>query len=123
LKGEVVHTADTGERAGAKLLLTSLKNPLVRLKKILVDRVYSGAEMTDWVKEKFNWIWEVSKSSDNQREFIVKSKRWGVERTFAWLGKCRRLGKDYEYHAEMSESFIYLALIRIMLRNLTPVNS
>ncbi len=123
LVGVVVHTADIGERAGAKLLLESLKYPLTRLKKILVDKGYSGAEMTDWVKENFNWVWEVSKSPDNQKGFIVESKRWVVERTFAWLGKCRRLSKDYEYHEKMSESFIYLALIRIMLRNLSPVNS
>ena len=123
LIGVVVHTADIAERAGAKLLLASLKNPLVRLKKILVDKGYSGAEMTDWVKDNFNWIWEVSKSPDNQKGFIVESKRWVVERTFAWLGKCRRLSKDYEYYQEMSESFVYMALIRIMLRNLTPVNS
>jgi len=79
--------------------------------------------MTDWVKENFNWIWEVSKSSDNQKGFIVKSKRWVVERTFAWLGKCSRLSKDYEYHPEISKSFVYLALICIMLRNLTLLNS
>lgn len=121
--GVVVHTADISERAGAKLLLASLKYPLLRLKKILVDKGYSGVEMTDWVKENFNWIWEVSKSPDNQKGFIVESKRWVVERTFAWLGKCRRLSKDYEYHEKMSESFVYLALIRIMLRNLTPANS
>ena len=121
--GVVVHTADIGERAGAKLLLASLKHPLVRLKKILVDKGYSGEEMTDWVKENFNWIWEVSKSPDNQKGFIVESKRWVVERTFAWLGKCRRLSKDYEYYEKMSESFVYLALIRIMLRNLAPLNS
>jgi putative transposase len=121
--GVAVHTADIAERAGAKLLLESLKYPLVRLKKILVDKEYSGVDMTDWVKENFNWIWEVSKSPDNQKGFIPESKRWVVERTFAWLGKCRRLSKDYEYYEKMSESFIYLALIRIMLGNLTPVNS
>ena len=98
LIGVVVHTADIAERAGAKLLLESLKCPLARLKKILVDKGYSGADMTDWVKKNFDWIWEVSKSPDNQKGFIPESKRWIVERTFAWLGKCRRLSKDYEYH-------------------------
>jgi putative transposase len=48
--GVAVHTADIAERAGAKLLLESLKYPLVRLKKILVDKGYSGVDMTDWVK-------------------------------------------------------------------------
>ena len=53
-------------------------------------------------------------------------QRWaktGVERTFAWIGKYRRLSKEYEFYEYTSESFIYLALIRKMLRNLTAVNS
>jgi putative transposase len=91
--GVVVHTANIGERAGAKLLLKSLKTPLMRLKKILVDAGYSGPEMTDWVKDNFNWLWEVSKRPDKQKGFVVESKRWVVERTFAWLSQCRRLSK------------------------------
>jgi putative transposase len=117
--GALVHTANTGERAGAKLLLESLKYPLERLEKILVDAGYAGVEVTEWVRDNFGWIWEVSKRPDNQKGFVVESKRWVVERTFAWLGKCRRLSKDYEYYEQSSESFIYLALIRVMLKNLT----
>jgi putative transposase len=117
--GAVVHAANIGERAGAKLLLESLKYPLERLEKILVDAGFSGVEMTQWVKDNFGWIWEVSKRPDNQKGFVVESKRWVVERTFAWLGKCRRLSKDYEYYEQSSESFIYLALIRMILKNLS----
>jgi transposase len=58
-----------------------------------------------------------------QQGFVVESKRWVVERTFAWIGKYRRLSKDYEFYENTSESFIYMALIRKMLRNLTAVNS
>jgi len=123
LIGVVVHTANIGERAGAKLLLESLKFPLVRLKKILVDAGYSGVDMTEWVKDNFNWLWEVSSRADNQKGFIVESKRWVVERTFAWLGKCRRLSKDYEFYTQSSESFIYLALIRLMVRDLAALTS
>jgi putative transposase len=107
----------------AKLLLESLKFPLVRLKKILVDAGYSGVDMTEWVKDNFNWLWEVSSRADNQKGFIVESKRWVVERTFAWLGKCRRLSKDYEFYTQSSESFIYLALIRLMVRDLAALTS
>ena len=121
--GVVVHTANIGERAGAKLLLKSLKTPLMRLKKILVDAGYSGPEMTDWVKDNFNWLWEVSKRPDKQKGFVVESKRWVVERTFAWLSQCRRLSKDHEFYEKSSGSFIYLALIRKMLRDLTPMTS
>jgi putative transposase len=116
--GVVVRTANIGERAGAKLLLEGLKYPLERLEKILVDAGFSGVDMTEWVKGNFGWLWEVSKRPDHQKGFVVESKRWVVERTFAWLGKYRRLSKDYEYYEQSSESFIYLALIRLMLKNL-----
>ncbi len=121
--GVVVHEANIGERAGAKQLLESLQFPLVRLQKILVDSGYDGADMTQWVEDNFGWTWQVSTRADNQKGFIVESKRWVVERTFAWLGKCRRLSKDYEFYTQSSESFIYLALIRKMLRDLTPQTS
>jgi transposase len=53
----------------------------------LVDAGYAGVEMTEWVRDNFGWIWKVSKRPDNQKGFVVESKRWVVERTFAWLGK------------------------------------
>ena len=119
----LVCAANIGERAGAKQLLQNLTYPLPRLEKILVDAGFSGDKITQWVKENFGWLWEVSKRADNQKGFVVESKRWVVERTFAWLGNCRRLSKDYEFYEQMSESFIYLALIRKMLRNLATATS
>ncbi len=70
-----------------------------------------------------NCTWEVSKRAETQKGFVVESKRWVAVRTFAWIGKYRRLSKEYEFYENTSESFIYLALIRKMLRNLTAVNS
>ena len=121
--GVMVCPANVGERAGAMKLLESLKYPMRRLQKILVDKGFSGDDITKWVKDNFNCIWEVSKRAEAQKGFVVESKRWVVERTFAWIGKYRRLSKDYEFYENTSESFIYLALIRKMLRNLTAVNS
>lgn len=79
--------------------------------------------MTEWVENNFGLTWQVSTRTDKQKGFIVESKRWVVERTFAWLGKCRRLSKDYEFYTQSSESFIYLALICKMLRDLAPLTS
>ncbi|MFN5396309.1 IS5 family transposase [Phormidium tenue] len=121
--GALVCPANIGERAGAKRLLASLKYPLRRLQKILVDKGFSGEDITQWVKDHFNCTWEVSKRAETQKGFVVESKRWVVERTFAWIGKYRRLSKDYEFYENTSESFIYIALIRKMLKNLTAVNS
>jgi putative transposase len=119
----LVCAANIGERAGARQLLQNLTYPLQRLEKILVDAGFSGDDITQWVRDNFGWLWEVSTRPDNQKGFVVESKRWVVERTFAWLGNCRRLSKDYEFYEQMSESFIYLALIRKMLRNLATVTS
>jgi len=119
----IVCPANIGERAGAMRLFASLKYPLRRLQKILVDKGFAGEDITEWVKDNFNCTWEVSKRTEAQKGFVVESKRWVVERTFAWIGKYRRLSKDYEFYENASESFIYLALIRKMLRNLTAVNS
>ena len=99
------------------------KYPLSRLQKILVDKGFSGEDITQWVKDNFDCIWEVSTRAEEQKGFVVESKRWVVERTFAWIGKYRRLSKDYEFYENTSESSIYIALIRKMLRDLTAVNS
>ena len=96
---------------------------LRRLQKILVDKGFSGVDITQWVKDNFSYTWEVSKRAEAQKGFVVESKRWVVERTFAWIGKYRRLSKDYEFYENTSKSCIYMAFIRKMLRNLTAVNS
>ena len=55
---------------------------------------------------------------DEQKGFVVLPRRWVVERTFAWLTQCRRLGKDYEVLPESSEAMIYIAMTRLMVRRL-----
>jgi transposase len=65
---------------------------------------------------------EIVKRSDLHR-FVVLPKRWTVERTFAWISRCRRLGKNFERHARKSIAFIRLAMIRIMLRRLAANRS
>ena len=73
-----------------------------------------------WVKEEYGWDLAVVTKPPDQRGFVVQPRRWVVERTFAWLGDCRRLVRDYEVYAETSEAFIYLAMIHLMLRRLAP---
>jgi putative transposase len=72
------------------------------------------------VKERFGWELAVVTKQPGQRGFVVQPRRWVVERTFAWLTDCRRLTKDYEVCTETSESFIYLAMIQLMLKRLAP---
>lgn len=72
----------------------------------------------EWVEHFCHWVLEIVKRSDDVRGFKVLPHRWVVERTLAWLGRYRRLSKDYEHLPQTSESMIYAAMIRLMLRRL-----
>ena len=63
---------------------------------------------------------EIVKRPKDSHEFVVLPRRWVVERTFAWLGRSRRLSKDYEALPDTTEAWIYIAMIHLMLRRLKP---
>lgn len=113
----VVHAAGLHDLEGAKLVLKAL--PLIvrlRLLKLWADRAYQG--LLAWCWEEYQIALEIVSPPRGQKGFIVLSKRWIVERTFAWLGNCRRLSKDYEESPASSEGMIYLASIRLLLKRL-----
>ena len=116
----VVHAADLQDRDGAKLVLAKLVGRFPRLKKIVADGIYNGG-IAEWAREVGGWILELVVRPEGQKKFEVVPWRWIVERTFAWLGRYRRLSKDYERCPESSESWIYIAMIHLMLRRLEPV--
>jgi len=97
----VVHTANIQDRDGAKLVLEQVKDSFPRLKLIWADAGYSG-QLVDWVNSVCGWILEIVKRSDDFKGFQVLPHRWVVERTFGWLGRYRRLSKDYEGLTESS---------------------
>jgi putative transposase len=122
----VVHSAGIQDRDGAKLVLKKLVGHFPRLKKILADGIYNGG-IAEWAKEVGGWIFELvvrpkeeGTKEKEKKEFKVLKWRWIVERTFAWLGRNRRLSKDYEGTEESSESWIYIAMTHLMLRRLEP---
>jgi putative transposase len=115
----VVHSAGIQDRDGAKLVLKKLVGRFPRLKKILADGIYNGG-IAEWAKEIGGWILELVVRPKGQRKFKVLKWRWVVERTFAWLGRYRRLSKDYEGTEASSESWIYIAMTHLMLRRLEP---
>lgn len=115
----LVHKASIQDRAGAKLLLKrALKKSFTRLSLIWADGGYRGQPMIDWVFQLGGWLWEIVKRRDEVKGFTVLPRRWVVERTFAWLGRYRRLSKDYEHLPETSEAWIYAAMVHLMLRRL-----
>jgi putative transposase len=115
----VVHSAGLQDRDGAKRVLSKMVGRFPRLEKILADGIYNGG-IAGWAKEVGGWILELVVRPEGEKEFKVLKWRWIVERTFAWLGRYRRLSKDYEGSEESSESWIYVVMMHLMLRRLDP---
>jgi putative transposase len=113
----VVHTANIQDRDGARLLLAKAKGLFPRLQRIWADGGYAG-KLIGWLQETCGWVLEIVKRSDVVKGFKVLPRRWVVERTFGWLGRYRRLSKDYERLPESSEAMVYWAMIRLLVRRL-----
>lgn len=91
----VVHAASTQDPVGAKEVFNKLDHQVVTsLKKVWADGIYSGS-LIEWVKETLGLLLEIVKRDKEQAGFVVLPRRWVVERTFAWLGRYRRLSKGY----------------------------
>lgn len=117
----VVTAANVSDQQGARLIfkrLSGLPERIARLVLIWVDGTYDGIEFMQWTMDTYRWILETIKRSEPVKGFVLLTKRWVVERTWGWLHWSRRLSKDYEVLPETSEAFIYLAMIRLMLRRL-----
>lgn len=116
------HAANIGERAGAQTLLLKVPELLWgRLEKILADGGYEGEDFQRFVKQTFDVEFEIALRPSNAKGFVLVPIRWVVERTFAWLGRYRRLSKDYEQLTENSEGMVYLASAIRLLHHLAPV--
>jgi transposase len=94
------------------------------IKRLFADGAYQGATTATAVSALSRWeLVEVVKRSNQAQGFVVLPKRWIVERTFAWLGRCRRLSKDFETLTRTALAFLRLAMIRLMLRRIArPLN-
>lgn len=113
----LITTACVQDRNAAKLVLEDLHGFCKKLRKIWVDGAYRGA-LLDWAAERFKVRLEPILRSDKSKGFVLLPKRWLVERTFAWLSQARRLSKDYERLESSSQAFIYITMIRLMLKRL-----
>ena len=116
----VVHAAHIQDRDGAKLVFAKLAASTTQaLEKIWADGGYRG-QLIEWVHEHLDIILEIVERDPALKCFQLLPRRWVVERTFAWLGRYRRLSKDYEKCTRSSEGMIYLASIHTMLKRLAP---
>jgi putative transposase len=115
----VVHAANIQESDGAKLVLGRARGRFPRLRLIWADRGYKE-HVVAWARAATGWLVEVVAKPTGQRGFAVLPRRWVVERTFAWLGRNRRLSKDYEALPETHEAWVHIAMIHLMLKRLAP---
>jgi putative transposase len=115
----VVHRANMPDRDGAAFVLDDVTHTYPTRQNIWADQAYPGDLVPD-VQEQYGISLEVVTKLADQQGFVVLPRRWVVERTFAWLGRYRRLSKDYEQRVEYSETWVYIASIARMLRTVYP---
>lgn len=127
-----VTSASVQDRDGGKMVLCSLFERTkkarykhwwryCRLQLVWADGGYRG-ELIEWVRARLGWELSIVEKEEGQKGFVLLPRRWVVERTFSWLNRSRRLTKDFERLPQSSEAFVYVAMIRLMVRNLVHVS-
>ena len=97
--------------------------PMSKVRRMFADSKYHNFKLYEWVAEHAHWGLIIIRRPEGTTGWVKLPIRWTVERTFAWLGRCRRLSKDREKSILSSESFIKLAMIQLMLHRLSPSNT
>jgi len=118
LFGLVVHAADVQDRDGAPVVLASIRRSCPWLRHVFADGGYAGPKLRAALDRIGDWTIEIVKRSDTACGFEVLPRRWVVERTFAWLGRCRRLARDWEKSIASAEAWINVSHIRLTTRRL-----
>lgn len=113
-----VHPANVQDCHGAVPLLKRLRNKLPRLKHIFADRVYRGDQLRKALKDTGAWNIEIVERQAGVKGFQLLPRRWVIERTFAWFGRCRRLAKDFEASAASEIAWLLVAHLRLLTRRL-----
>ena len=123
LMAVVVTAASVDDAAAAKEVFQELKpKQQPRLQVIWADSKYHNHALNNWLarQRSINWRLEIVRRPDGAKGFVLLPKRWVVERTFSWLGRWRRLSRDYEHLTESSEAMVRIASIGRMLRRIAP---
>lgn len=112
----LVHAADIQDRDGAVDVLKAIRFRFPWLRHVFADGGYAGNKLKDALKDHGDWTLQIIKRSDAAKGFVLLPRRWVVERTFAWLGRCRRLAKDWETSIASSTAWAHIASIRMLTR-------
>jgi transposase len=117
----LVTAADVDDGVAAKELFGKLEGqPMSRVRRMFADNKYHNNELYAWVADNAKWDLEIVRRPEGVKGWVRLPIRWTVERTFAWLGRCRRLSKDREKTVASSEAFVKLAMTQLMLNRLRP---
>ena len=117
----LVTAANVDDATAAPELFGRLEGqPVGKVRRMFADNKYHNYALYEWVEDNARWDLVIVRRPDGQRGWVKLPLRWTVERTFAWLGKCRRLSKDREKTVRSSEAFVKLAMIHLMLNRLEP---
>jgi transposase len=118
-----VHPANVQDCHGAVPLLGDLRRRFPELRHILADRVYRGDQLLRALLPCGPWTIEIIQRPAGVKGFQLLPRQWVVERTFAWLGRCRRLAKDFEGTIESAVAWILMAHLRLLSRRLARTSS
>jgi putative transposase len=120
----LVTGADVDDARAAQTLFSRLDGqPTSKIRRMFADAKYHNFKLYAWVEENVAWNLSIVRRPEGQKGWVTLPIRWTVERTFAWLGRRRRLSKDHEHSPESSEAFIRLGMIHLMLNRLKPKNN
>jgi transposase len=118
LLAAIVHEASIQDRDGAVRLIAAMRRLYPWLRHLIADAGYAGPKLRAALAKLGSWTIEIIRRSDRARGFQLLAKRWVVERTLAWLGRNRRLAKDFEVTIASATAWIYIASIRLMSKRL-----
>lgn len=107
-------------RAASELFSRLRGQPMSKVRRMYADSKYHNNTLYEWVQQNACWKLVIIRRPEGKAGWVKLPIRWTVERTFAWLGKCRRLSKDREKSVRSAEAFIKLAMIHLMLNRLHP---
>jgi putative transposase len=119
----LVHPANIQDNHGAVPLLAALRRTFPRLRYVVADRVYRGKKLRKAIAPFGRWRIEIVTRSERTGTFKPEPKRWVIERTFAWLGRNRRLAKDFERTTASSEAWFLIASAKLLSRRLARASA
>ena len=115
-----VHPANVQDCHGAVPLLKQLRDRFPKLRHVFADSVYRGKQLLNALSDSGAWTIEIVERPAGTKGFQLLPRRWVVERTFAWCGRCRRLAKDFEGSAATEAAWLLVAHMRLLTRRLAP---